>query len=42
MDPGRIAGGRLAGSPLLSTDEAALRLMPLVYMMACDDSPGCT
>ena len=37
VDPYLIATERLSGSPLLSTNTNALHLMPLVYIMECDD-----
>lgn len=37
VDPYLMATERLAGSPLLSTHSNALHLMPLVYIMECDD-----
>lgn len=37
VDPYLIATERLAGSPLLGAHTNALHLMPLVYMMECED-----
>jgi hypothetical protein len=38
IDPYVIASERLADSPILSSRENALQLMPFVYMMECDDA----